>query len=77
MTAKHDPYAHDVAEANWAVSRFSGDNSGSCVRVAYFPNGDVWLGDDKDPKLQHLAFRADEWDAFTRSIREGDPNFPA
>ncbi|GAA1400820.1 hypothetical protein GCM10009639_42400 [Kitasatospora putterlickiae] len=77
MTTPHDPYDHDPKAALWAISQYSGDNSGSCVRVAHFDNGDVWLGDDKHLDRPHLAFRPDEWAAFVKSIKNGDPNFPA
>ncbi|WP_327675536.1 DUF397 domain-containing protein [Kitasatospora sp. NBC_00458] len=77
MSEKHDPYGHDPADANWMKSPFSGDGNGNCVIIARFPNGDVWLGDDKDLTRPHLAFDHAEWAAFTKAITTGSPDFTA
>ncbi|SDT80306.1 protein of unknown function [Streptomyces sp. TLI_053] len=75
MTAKHDPYDHNPIEAAWSKSPFSGEANGNCVIVARFPNGDVWLGDDKNPGRPHLAFDRAEWTAFVQAIQAQAPNF--
>ncbi|MFF2045084.1 DUF397 domain-containing protein [Kitasatospora sp. NPDC058170] len=77
MINKHDPYDHDPTDADWAKSPFSGDSNGSCVIIARFPNGDVWLGDDKDLTRPHLAFDQAEWTAFVQAIEARDPRFTA
>ncbi|MFD8706224.1 DUF397 domain-containing protein [Kitasatospora sp. NPDC059648] len=58
-------------------SPFSGDGNGSCVIIARFDNGDVWLGDDKNPDRPHLAFNQAEWTAFVQAIEARDPRFTA
>ncbi|WP_329579500.1 DUF397 domain-containing protein [Kitasatospora sp. NBC_01250] len=75
MSEQHDPYDHDPSEADWGKSPFSGDGSGNCVLSARFPNGDIWLGDDKDLTRPHLAFRRDEWAAVVAAIEARDPRF--
>ncbi|MFJ8432188.1 DUF397 domain-containing protein [Kitasatospora sp. NPDC094019] len=75
MSEKHDPYDHNPTEASWVKSPFSGDGNGDCVIVARFPNGDVWLGDDKNPERPHLAFDHAEWTAFVKAIEAKAPNF--
>ncbi|MFD5082957.1 DUF397 domain-containing protein [Kitasatospora sp. NPDC058406] len=77
MSEKHDPYDHNPADAVWAKSPFSGDDNGSCVIIARFSNGDVWLGDDKNPDRPHLAFDQAEWAAFAKAITSGSPDFTA
>ncbi|MEV8325304.1 DUF397 domain-containing protein [Kitasatospora sp. NPDC056731] len=77
MRDRHDPYDHNPANADWTKSPFSGDDNGSCIIVARFPNGDVWLGDDKNPNRPHLAFDQAEWTAFIQAIEAHDPRFTA
>ncbi|MER8105759.1 DUF397 domain-containing protein [Kitasatospora sp. NPDC094016] len=77
MTEKHDPYQHDPANVFWVKSPFSGDSNGNCVIIARFNNGDVWLGDDKNPNRPHLAFNQAEWTAFIQAIEARDPRFTA
>ncbi|MFJ9772270.1 DUF397 domain-containing protein [Kitasatospora sp. NPDC101157] len=77
MSEQHDPYDHDPTVAAWVKSPFSGESNGNCVIVARFDNGDVWVGDDKDPNRPHLAFDQAEWTAFVRAIEARDPRFTA
>ncbi|WP_380284112.1 DUF397 domain-containing protein [Kitasatospora purpeofusca] len=77
MSQKHDPYDHNPADADWSKSPFSGDGNGNCVIIARFPNGDVWLGDDKDPGRPHLAFDHAEWTAFVRAVESRSAHFTA
>ncbi|MFB7475016.1 DUF397 domain-containing protein [Kitasatospora sp. NPDC056184] len=77
MSQKHDPYVHDPSDAEWIKSPFSGDGNGNCVVIARFPNGDVWLGDDKAPDRPHLAFDHAEWAAFVKAIETRSPDFTA
>ncbi|MFF3005951.1 DUF397 domain-containing protein, partial [Kitasatospora sp. NPDC057940] len=64
MSENHNPYDHKSTDAAWIKSPFSADDNGSCVIIARFDNGDVWLGDDKNPNRPHLAFDQAEWTAF-------------
>ncbi|WP_406094676.1 DUF397 domain-containing protein [Kitasatospora purpeofusca] len=75
MSHKHDPYDHNPADASWSKSPFSAEGNGDCVVVARFPNGDVWVGDDKNPERPHLAFDRAEWTAFVKAIEAQAPNF--
>ncbi|MFJ6620174.1 DUF397 domain-containing protein, partial [Kitasatospora sp. NPDC091335] len=68
MSKKNDPYSHNPSEAEWVKSPFSAEGNGDCVVVARFDNGDVWVGDDKNPDQPHLAFNQDEWAAFVQAI---------
>ncbi|MFF7591267.1 DUF397 domain-containing protein [Kitasatospora purpeofusca] len=77
MSEKHNPYDHDPADARWVKSPFSGDGNGDCVIVARFPNGDVWVGDDKNPERPHLAFDRTEWGAFVKAIENQSSGFTA
>ncbi|WP_406196350.1 DUF397 domain-containing protein [Kitasatospora sp. NBC_01560] len=77
MSVKHDPYDHHPTDANWVKSPFSAEGNGDCVIIARFPNGDVWLGDDKDPSRPHLAFDSAEWAAFAQAIQADSPHFTA
>ncbi len=77
MSNQHNPYDHNPADAEWVKSPFSADDNGSCVIVARFPNGDVWVGDDKNPGRPHLAFDQAEWTAFVQAIEARDPRFTA
>ncbi|WP_316520141.1 DUF397 domain-containing protein [Kitasatospora brasiliensis] len=77
MRSPHDPYDHEAAGAEWVKSPFSADDNGSCVVIARFDNGDVWVGDDKNPGRPHLAFNQAEWTAFIQAIEARDPRFTA
>ncbi|MFF3005949.1 DUF397 domain-containing protein [Kitasatospora sp. NPDC057940] len=77
MPDRHDPYDHDPASATWVKSPYSAESNGDCVIIARFPNGDVWLGDDKNPNRPHLAFDQAEWTAFIQAIEARDPRFTA
>ncbi|MFJ2776974.1 MULTISPECIES: DUF397 domain-containing protein [unclassified Kitasatospora] len=75
MTKNHDPYDHNPADAQWTKSPFSAEDNGNCVIIARFPNGDVWLGDDKHPTRPHLAFDHTQWTAFVQAIEARSPHF--
>ncbi|MFD0399703.1 DUF397 domain-containing protein, partial [Kitasatospora sp. NPDC127121] len=77
MRDRHDPYDHNPTDADWAKSPFSAEGNGDCVIIARFDNGDVWLGDDKNPGRPHLAFDQAEWTAFVQAIEAHDPRFTA
>lgn len=71
----HDPYAHDPAAATWGISKFSNDGNGQSVEIAEWPNGDLWIGDDKQDPTEdkvYLAFRRDERLAVLLSVIVGD-----
>ena len=44
---------------------------GNCVRVGLLPNGDIAVGDTKNPDNAPQAFSPDEWDAFIEGVKAG------
>jgi hypothetical protein len=68
----HNPYDHAPVKAKFAKSRYSSDSNGACVLVAEWPNGDVWIGDDKDLTRPWLAFRPEAYSAALLSIALGE-----
>ena len=69
----------DLTGAAWRKSSFSSGNGGACVEVAIVPGTTeggsslVALRDSKDPAGPALVFSRDEWRAFTRTVRHGEP----
>ena len=61
-----------IDPAPWRKSSYSGSNGGACVEVAALPDGTMALRDSKDPVGPKLAFTADEWAAFTASVKAGE-----
>jgi uncharacterized protein DUF397 len=61
----------DLASAVWRKSSYSGVNG--CVEVA-FVDGHIMIRDSKDQQGPILVFTPTEWDAFVRSIKDGDFN---
>lgn len=59
----------DVSGAQWFKSSFSGASQ-DCVEVAHLRNGEVGVRDSKNPTGPALAFAPEEWDSFTRTLRE-------
>jgi Domain of unknown function (DUF397) len=57
----------------WAKSSYSGSEGGQCVEVAALPNGSHAVRDSKDPDGPVLRFTADEWRAFVRGVKAGEP----
>jgi hypothetical protein len=61
------------ADARWRKSSFSADNSsGSCVEVAFLPDGDVALRDTKDRTIPAHRYTCPAWAAFVAGVRAGD-----
>jgi len=66
----------DLSEARWFKSSFSGGNGGSCVEVAFLPDGDVAVRDTKDRALAPHTYTAAEWDAFVAGVKAGEFDLP-
>jgi len=58
----------DLSGAAWRTSSYSGQN-GDCVEVASGAPDGVAVRDSKDREGPVLAFRPDEWRAFTAQVR--------
>jgi hypothetical protein len=63
---------HNIDSLTWRKSSYSGSNGGGCVEVADKLPGMVAVRDSKDPGGLVLAFRPDEWRAFTAAIKAGE-----
>jgi hypothetical protein len=61
-----------VDHARWRKSSYSGGNGGACVEVAVLPDGTMAVRDSKDPGGPKLTFPADDWAAFTTSVKAGE-----
>ena len=55
-------------ERGWRKSSYSGANGGSCVETAS-DNGAVLIRDTTDRDGATLVFTAEDWAAFTASLR--------
>ncbi|WP_370355890.1 DUF397 domain-containing protein [Catenulispora sp. EB89] len=55
----------------WRKASASG-SSGSCVEVAWLPDGGRAVRDSKDPSGPHLKFTAREWAAFIDGVSKGE-----
>ena len=66
----------DPEGLDWRTSSFSGDNGGSCVEVAFLPDGGVAVRDTKDRSLAPHRYTAAEWDAFLAGARAGEFDRP-
>ena len=63
---------HTLDKVIWRKSSYSGSNGGACVEVADNLPGVVAVRDSKDPGGPVLAFRPDDWQAFTVAIKTGE-----
>lgn len=63
---------HNIDNATWRKSSYSGSNGGACVEVADNLLGVVGVRDSKDPGGPVLAFTPDDWRAFTVAIKAGE-----
>lgn len=63
---------HDLADAQWRKSSYSGGSSDNCVEVATNLPGVVVVRDSKDPVGPTLTFTHAAWSDFVRGIRDGD-----
>jgi hypothetical protein len=63
---------NNIDKAIWRKSSYSGSNGGGCVEVADNVPAVVAVRDSKDPGGPVLAFRPDEWQAFTAAIKAGE-----
>jgi hypothetical protein len=59
-------------EAHWITSSRCAGN-GSCVEVARFPQGEVWVRDGKNPAPGAvLVFTPDQWKGFLAGVTAGN-----
>jgi Domain of unknown function (DUF397) len=56
----------------WRKSSYSA-NEGDCVEVAVLPDDSRAIRDSKNPDGPMLQFTADEWRAFIRRVKTGEP----
>jgi hypothetical protein len=63
---------NNIGNTTWRKSSYSGSNGGACIEVADNVPGVVAVRDSKDPGGPVLAFRADDWRAFTVAIKAGE-----
>jgi Domain of unknown function (DUF397) len=63
---------NNIDNFTWRKSSYSGSNGGACVEVADNVPGVVAVRDSKAPGGPVLAFRPDEWRAFTAAIKVGE-----
>ena len=61
--------SHDLAEAQWRKSSYSGTNGGDCVEVADGFPGVVPVRDSKNPVGPVLVLGVGAWQAFVDEIR--------
>lgn len=61
----------DLSAAMWRKSSHSGD-AGDCVEVAVASDGGRYVRDSKDRSGQTHYFKAAEWTAFIRGVRDGE-----
>lgn len=58
--------------AAWRISSFS-NNGGACVEIADNQPGVVAVRDSKDRHGPILAFGREDWRAFVRGVKNGQP----
>lgn len=63
-------------EIRWRKSTFSSGNGGSCVEVAFLPDGGVAIRDTKDRSLPPHHYTPAEWDAFVAGVMAGEFDRP-
>ncbi len=62
---------HNLSNAGWRKSSYSGASNGDCVEVADGFAGVVPVRDSKDPHGPALLFPSDAWSAFVSGVRAG------
>ncbi len=60
------------SRAVWRTSSYT-NNGGACVEVADNQPGIVAVRDSKDRHEPMLAFSREDWRAFVRTIKDGQP----
>jgi hypothetical protein len=60
------------SRAVWRTSGYT-NNGGACVEVADNQPGIVAVRDSKDRQGPMLAFSREDWRAFVRAIKDGQP----
>ena len=62
----------DLNQAEWRTASHSNINGGNCVEVARNLPGSVAVRDSKDREGPALLFGADDWQAFTAALKNGE-----
>jgi Domain of unknown function (DUF397) len=60
------------SRAVWRTSNYT-NNGGACVEVADNQPGAIAVRDSKDRRGPILAFSHEDWRAFVRAIKDGQP----
>ncbi len=68
--AKAELYARDLAGVAWYVA--PGSDPVDRVEVAILDDGAVAMRRPEDPAGTILRYTPEEWDAFTRGVRDGE-----
>lgn len=63
-----------LENAKYQKSSFCG--GGTCIEIAFAPNGTVLVRDNKDATQAPLYFSLDEWKAFTLGVKNGEFDIP-
>jgi Domain of unknown function (DUF397) len=63
---------HDLSNARWRKSSFSGANN-NCVEIAGNLPGIVVIRDSENPGGPALAFTHARWAAFMAAVKAGEP----
>lgn len=64
---------HNLHNAPWRKSSYSGANGGDCIEAALgFLPGAVPVRDSKDPDGPALMFRVEAFTAFVAAVRAGE-----
>ncbi|MEV7970737.1 DUF397 domain-containing protein [Sphaerisporangium sp. NPDC088356] len=67
-----DELTQELRAAKWAKSSRSGSNGGNCVEVAKLPGGRRGVRDSKNVAGPALVCTGSAWNAFTRTLKDGD-----
>ncbi|WP_329317234.1 DUF397 domain-containing protein [Streptomyces sp. NBC_01262] len=62
---------HDLGEAAWAKSSYSGSGGSDCVEWQRLTDGTVAVRDSKTPALGAYVFTPTAWAAFVDAARTG------
>lgn len=63
---------HDINNATWRKSSYSGSNGGDCVEIAVLADNGRAVRDSKDPGGPVLAFGPEGWRTFTVAVKAGE-----
>ncbi|WP_405140097.1 DUF397 domain-containing protein [Sphaerisporangium sp. NBC_01403] len=67
-----DELTLELEAAVWRKSTWSGPDGGNCVEVAKLSGGRRGVRDSKNVTGPALVFTGRQWNAFAKSIKNGD-----